>query len=311
VGKTSEGALVVDLQDKKLGVAMIVKSDGASLYMTRDIATALYREKDMEAKKAIYVVGEDQRLYFQQLFEILKRMGHPIGAESAHVYFGMVSLPEGKMSTRKGRVILLKDVIERGLKEAKKILNEREKARKKKNPKNYTNLSGDMRDVVIKQITVGAMKWSDLSQDPKKPIIFDWHKALNFEGNSAPYVQYQAVRANKLVKDSGISLKDLEKTAISEPTTKVYQSEAEHDLVIALAEFPKVLSEAQAKYIPSRIANYAFDLSKKFSAFYENVSVRNANNESDMLARLKLAAATSQVITNSLALLGIEVPEAM
>ena len=301
-GKTSDGALIVDLEDKNLGVAMIMKSDGASLYMTRDIATALYREKEMKAKKAIYVVGEDQKLYFQQLFEILRRMGHPIGAESAHVYFGMVSLPEGKkMSTRKGLVILLKDVIEEGIKRARVILKE-------KNPDLYK--SEKLRNEVVRQITVGAMKWNDLSQDPKKPIVFDWDKALNFEGNSAPYVQYQAVRANKLLKDAGISKEDLENPE-SKDAPRVYQSEAEHQLVIALAEFPKVLTEAQANYTPSRIANYAFDLAKKFSAFYEKVSVLKADNKSDMLARLRLAAATLQVITNSLALLGIEVPEVM
>ena len=125
VGIVSDGALVVDMQDKNLGVAIIQKRDGASVYMTRDLATASYREKELKADRVIYVVGEDQKQYFQQLFEILGRLGHKIGEKSEHVYFGMVRLPEGKMSTRAGRTILLKDVIDEGLKKVGEVIDER------------------------------------------------------------------------------------------------------------------------------------------------------------------------------------------
>ena len=124
-GTISEGALVVDMDDVGLGVSIVRKSDGASVYMTRDLACAMYRAEEMKADKAIYVVGEDQKLYFRQLFEILKRLGVEIGSKSEHIYFGMVRLKEGKMSTRKGRTVLLKDVIEEGVNRVEKTLKER------------------------------------------------------------------------------------------------------------------------------------------------------------------------------------------
>ncbi len=300
VGQISDGALVVDMESQNLGTAIVQKSDGASIYMTRDIAAALYREQEMKAVQAIYVVGEDQKLYFRQLFEVLKRMGLPIGETSVHVYFGMVSLPEGKMSTRKGRVILLKDVITEGIKRTEAILQE-------KNPELYADQT--LKEDVVRKITVGAMKWSDLSQDPKVPIVFDWDKALNLEGNSALYVQYQTVRANNLLNLSGKTEADLSEVDV--PLKDVYQTEEERELIKILAEFPVFIDEARQQYLPAKIASYAYDVAKKFSRLYDKVSVLGAGDEDLKLSRLKLAAATSRVLTNSLSLLGIEVPSMM
>jgi len=300
VGNMSEGALVMDMQDKGLGVAIVQKSDGASVYMTRDLACAMYRQEDMKADKAIYVVGEDQKQYFQQLFEALRRLGYRIGENAEHVYFGMVSLPEGKMSTRKGRVILLKDVISEGLNKAQEVLE-------KKNPELGKNKA--LKDKVVRQIAIGALKWNDLNQDARRSIVFDWNKALNFEGNSAPYVQYTAVRANSILEASG---KEPEKVAsVLETSETDYGQESEKALIRQLAEFPNSIREAQRTNTPSKIAAYVYELAKRFNSFYTKTHVLKAESDHLVKTRLKLVAATSQTITNALRILGIEVPEKM
>lgn len=300
VGKVSDGALVVDMQDKSLGVAIIQKRDGASVYMTRDLATASYREKELKADRVIYVVGEDQKQYFQQLFEILRRLGHKIGEKSEHVYFGMVRLPEGKMSTRAGRTILLKDVIDEGLKKVGEIIDERSPGLAKDKIK---------RDRVIKQIAIGALKWNDLSQDPKRSIEFHWEKALNLEGYGSPYVQYTAVRAGSILeaaKKEGIDL-SFKKNLSSES----YLHPSERALMRKLAEFPEVIAAACEINNPSQVAIYVYELAKRFNTFYKDLQVLKGNNDGVRDSRLRLVLATKQVIANGLGILGIEVPERM
>ena len=298
--KISEGALVVDMSDVNLGVAIVRKSDGASLYMTRDLACAIYRQKELKADKAVYVVGEDQKQYFQQLFEILKRTGYSIGENSEHIYFGMVSLPEGKMSTRKGRVILLKDVINEGLNRANEVL-------KQKNP----DLAKEtrLRNQIIRQVAIGALKWNDLKQDAKRPIVFDWDKALNFEGNSAPYVQYTAVRAKSILRSAETQAISVENRLLSSP--EAYQEPAEKALIRHLASYPEALKEALKENDPSKITTYVYELAKRFNAFYTKVPVLKTEDRTILESRLKLVKGASQVISNALAIVGIEVPEKM
>jgi len=298
-GKTSEGALVIDMQDKNLGVAIVQKSDGASLYLTRDLACAIYRQEEMKADKVIYVVGEDQKQYFQQLFEALRRLEYKIGETAEHIYFGMVSLPEGKMSTRKGRVILLKDVLVEGFRKAQEVIET-------KNPELSKN--EELRKKVVRQIAVGALKWNDLCQDAKRPIVFSWDKALNFTGNSAPYVQYAAVRANSILEDSGKTIDASVPKLLSADT---YKEPSERALIRHVAEYPNVLNEATRTNNPAKVANYVFQLAKRFNSFYTEIPVLSAEDRNMVEPRLRLVAATYQVISNSLAILGIEVPEKM
>lgn len=300
VGKMSHGALIVDMKDKGLSAAIVQKSDGATVYMTRDLATAIYREKQLRASQAIYVVGEDQKHYFQQLFEILRRLGHPIGDHCEHVYFGMVRLPEGKMSTRKGRTILLKDVIDEVLHKSGEIIDRKspELAEDKKK-----------RDVIVRQIAIGALKWNDLSQDPRRSIEFHWEKALNFEGYGSPYVQYTAVRAKSILeaaKREGVDLSFKEKLA-----GDVFSHPAERALLRQLASYPKAIRAAQESNNPSQIAIYVFELAKRFSTFYKELSVLKGNSDEVRDSRLRLVAASQQIVTNALGILGIEVPEKM
>lgn len=299
-GRKSDGALVIDMEDKGLGVAIVQKSDGASVYMTRDLACAIYREEKMKANKAIYVVGDDQKQYFSQLFEALNRLGYKIGENSVHVYFGMVSLPEGKMSTRKGRVILLKDVLNEGFRKASEVIET-------KSPE--LNKNQTLKKEVVRQVAVGALKWNDLCQDPKKPVVFSWDKALNFNGNSAPYVQYTAVRAKSIVDASKVDITLLPKEIISSKID--YQEASERALIRQLANYPKVIKDALENNLPSKVASYVFELSKRFNTFYTKNRVLDVNDKNILSSRLKLVFATHQTIKNSLAILGIEVPSRM
>lgn len=294
---TSKGALGLDLNDKGLGFAIVEKSDGASIYMTRDIAGAIYRQNELKADKILYVVGGDQQHYFDQLFEVLTRLGYKVGERSKHVYFGMITLPEGKMSTRKGRVILLKDVINEGYKRAAEVLEE-------KNPELYKDEK--LKNEVVRQIAIGAMKWNDLSQDAKNSIVFDWDKALNFEGKSAPYVQYTAVRANSILESSGYKKEDL--MSIPEGS---YNLPYEKALIRTLSEFPNAVRSAMEIDSPTKIASYVYELAKRFNSFYTNVPVLKAETNAERTSRLALTVATYQAIKNALALLGIEVPVKM
>ncbi len=345
IGTISSGALVVDMEDTNLGTAIVQKSDGASLYMTRDLATAEYRESELNADTQIYVVGDAQKFYFRQLFEILKRLDHPIGEQSKHVYFGLVSVSAKTlfdmgftaeqleiedeiaktannaglsvedyiksnnpslnrisvdMSTRKGIVILLKDVISEGLKRADAVLSDRQVF------KNDSELRAD----TAKKVAVAALKWSDLHQGVSRPIVFDWDEVLNFEGESGPYVQYTAVRANTILEKAGLNLETAKEIKINE-NEEVYQTKVEKELIIALSMYSSALVDAKEGNSPNRIAEYVFKVASLYGQFYHDVSVLSAETSIQRDARLKLSAATVQVITNALDLLGIEVPQRM
>jgi len=297
--KVSEGALIFDLTDKKLGVAIVQKKDGATVYMTRDLATAFHREKEMKAHKAIYVVGAEQKHYFKQLFEILKRLGHDIGDNSVHVYFGKVNDEQGKsMSTRKGNVILLRDVIKEGLARAEKVIDEKEHGMDKK-----------LKERVIRQIAIGALKWNDLSADPKRNIDFNWDVALSLHGYSAPYVQYAAVRCNSILKEAENKTREIKpKESGSEAP---FAMKAEKELVKKLAIYSRALRDALETDNPSKVAVYVYELAKAFNSFYVSTPVLAEKQKDLKDSRLKLVHATQQVITNALGTLGIEVPEAM
>ncbi len=288
--KESKGALIVDMEDKNKGVAIIKKANGGSVYMTRDIATALHRQNEMHADGIIYVVGEDQKQYFQQLFEILKMMGEPIADKCVHVYFGMIRLPEGKMSTRKGRVVLLEDLIARAMDESRALIG------------GLTKLTTqDEIDAVVKATAIGGLKWNDLMSDAKRSIVFDWDKMLSSVGNSAPYVQYAHARAHSIVANS-IDY-DHREIMITDPI--------ELDIAKQLAQFPAVVKAAGNDHNPSVIAQYTYELAQKYNRLYHDLSILTADDPKQGNTRVALSAATAQVIKNGLYLLGIEAPDKM
>lgn len=292
IATDSKGALVVNMEDVGLGVAIVQKSDGATLYLTREIATGIHRNDTEHANGMIYVVGEDQKFYFQQFFEILRRMGYPIANQSKHVYFGMIRLPEGKMSTRKGRVILLEEVVNEAFDRTRQLVEDRT---------HVTSARG--KEELVRQVAVGALKWNDLMADPRRSIIFDWDAMLSMDGNSAPYVQYSYARAASLLE--GADLKILANARV------LPEHETEKTLVKLVAEFPEAVKAAAQGYNPSKIASHIYELAKTFNAFYHELSVLKAESEEKKLSRLAITACVAQTIQTGLGLLGIEAPSRM
>lgn len=287
----SKGALVVNMEGEGLKSAIVQKSDGATLYLTREIATALYRSEVDKADKMIYVVGEDQKFYFEQFFGILRKMDMDLGRNSKHVYFGMVRLPEGKMSTRKGRVVLLEDVIAEAEERAEKLVSQR----------TWIKSDAEKKDLVRK-VAIGALKWNDLMADPKRSIVFDWEAMLSLDGNSAPYVQYTFARANTLL---GGAMGD------ESFEGKHLGSDQEKRIVDELAVFPSVIRDAAEDYNPSKIAAYIYSLSRMFNSYYQEMPILKETDKRKRDARLALVAAVAQIIESGLYLLGIEAPDRM
>lgn len=288
IAANSEGAVIIPFPDDVLPPLLIQKSDGATLYSTRDLATIKYRIKRFKPSKIIYEVGAEQSLYFKQLFWASELFGWGKREDYVHVAHGLMRLKTGKMSTRRGEIIFLEDVLAEATKKAEKIIEE-------KNP--------NLKDVekTAKAIGIGAVKYNGLSGHPTGDIVFDWSKALNLQGNSGPYLQYAYARARNILK------KDRRRADVGK---KNFENEMEIRLAKKIQEFPFVVEKAAYSYSPNLICSYLFELSKEFNSFYESVPVLKSEGDIAGL-RLALIKATSQVIKNGLGLLGISVLENM
>lgn len=293
--KESRGAQVVDLEEYGMPPCIILKSDGTSLYATRDMAAAIYRKQTYDFYKCLYVVAYQQNLHFKQFFKVLELMGKDWAKDLVHVAYGMVSLEEGTMSTRKGNVVFLEDVIRRCIEKAYEIISE-------KNP----SLQGEEKAKIAEQVGVGAVIFGALYNSKIKDIVFSYDKVLNFDGETSVYVQYTCARAKSVLQKAGIAA---EKSRGY--TLDFALNEAETDLAKALADFPDTVREAAEKYEPSFIARYAVDLSQKFNKFYFDCKILSAEDENKKAFRLDLTAAMARVLTNAFALLGISMPDKM
>ena len=284
----SRGAQVVDLEEYGMAPCMILKSDGTSLYATRDMAAAAYRKTTYDFYKCLYVVAYQQNLHFKQFFKALELMGKDWAKDLVHVAYGMVSLEEGTMSTRKGNVVFLEDVINKCIEKAYAILDE-------KNP-DLENKAD-----VAQKVGVGAVIFGALYNSKIKDIVFSYDKVLNFDGETSVYVQYTCARANSVIQKGGVPTE----YQIPELTTE------EVELVKALATFPETVENAAEKYEPSFIARFAVDVSQKFNKFYFNCKILAAETDEVKNFRLALTNATLQVLKNAFALLGIGIPDKM
>lgn len=293
--KESRGAQVVDLEEYGMPPCIILKSDGTSLYATRDMAAAIYRKQTYDFYKCLYVVAYQQNLHFKQFFKVLELMGKDWAKDLVHVAYGMVSLEEGTMSTRKGNVVFLEDVIRRCIEKAYEIISE-------KNP----SLQGEEKAKIAEQVGVGAVIFGALYNSKIKDIVFSYDKVLNFDGETSVYVQYTCARAKSVLQKAGVAA---EKSRGY--TLDFALNEAETDLAKALADFPETVREAAEKYEPSFIARYAVDLSQKFNKFYFDCKILSAEDENKKAFRLDLTAATARVLSNAFALLGISMPDKM
>lgn len=286
----SNGAKVVMLDDYNMPPCIIKKADGASIYATRDLAAAMYRKKTYDFEKCIYVVGSDQALHFKQVFTTLKLMGHEWANNLIHVGFGLVKFADKKLSTRKGDVIFLDDLLNEAVTKTLEIINE-------KNP------GLENKEETAKKIGIGAVIFTYLKNNREREIIFDWKEMLNFEGETGPYVQYTYARGKSILRKAGEFNGNVGYNKIT--------SSEEFELVKLISRFQNAVLMAIEKLEPSIITRHVIEIAKAFNKFYNAHNILNVEDEEVKLARLNLVKASCQVIKNGLYLLGIKVVEKM
>lgn len=290
----SQGAQIVDLSAYDMSPALITKSDGSTLYITRDIAAAVYRKETYNFDKNIYVVSSGQNLHFQQWFKILELMGYDWSKDCVHVPFGLVSLEEGTMSTRKGRVVFLEDVLNRAVEKTKETMEEK-------------GVVTEDLDAIARQVGIGAVMFQELSNNRIKDYTFKWDRVLNFDGETGPYVQYTHARASAVLRKAGITR---EEAAVLQVDSAYLTSDSAYQLEKLLYQVPQVIREAGEKYEPSIVTRHLIDIAQGFNRFYhdEHILVDNVEEKN---AKLALVSAAKAVIKNGLGLLGIQAPEKM
>ena len=292
----SQGAEIVDLTPYGLTPALITKSDGSSLYITRDIAAAIYRKKTYDFYKNIYVVASQQNLHFQQWIKIIELLGFDWAKDNIHVPFGLVSLEDGTMSTRHGRVVFLEDVLNRAVEQTREIIREK-------------GVNTDNVDETAKQVGIGAVVFQELSNNRIKDYVFSWDKVLDFNGETGPYVQYTYARAASVMRNAG---REAAEKALNCENIKVEHiiGESAYELAKLLYALPQVIIDAGEKYEPSVLTRHIVDIAQAFNRFYHDEHILT-DNEEEKISKLSLVAATKTVLKNGLALLGIEAPERM
>lgn len=284
----SNGAKVVMLEDFDMPPTIIMKADGATIYATRDLAAAIYRKKTYDFHKNIYVVGTPQALHFQQVFKTLSLAGFDWAEDCVHVGFGLVKFPGKMMSSRKGDVVLLEDLLKEAVETSLKIIME-------KNP----NLKD--KEETAKKVGIGAIIFTYLKNSRDKDIIFDWDEILSFDGETGPYVQYTYARARSILRKNAIR---------SEAKEALLTTQEEFELAKTLNMFNGSVQAAIEKYEPSVITRYVLQVAKDFNKFYNNCPI-NTSAEEIKKSRLKLVLATTMVLRNALELLGIDTVEEM
>lgn len=288
IAKRSEGALVIPLDANK-PPALIQKSDGASLYLTRDIAALLYRVKKYKPERLLYVVGNEQSLHFEQLFAVAKILGVS-GTEFVHVKYGLVLDEQGKkLATRAGKMILLQQLLHKAIRLAREIVQE-------KNP----DLLAKEKEEIARVVGIGALKYVALKENRHSDITFNWDKMLDFQGDSGPYLQYTYARLKSILRKAG---------KVGKADLKKIEAEEELALMRKLFEFPDVVSESAKMLATNTLANYLYKLSNIANKFYETNPILKDQDASRKNARLKLIHMVAMVIKRGLGLLGIETTE--
>lgn len=286
----SQGAEIVDLEPYGLPPALITKQDGSTLYITRDLAAATYRKKHYQFEKNIYVVGAAQKLHFQQWKKILEMMGHEWAKDCEHVEFGMVSLEEGSLSTRKGRVVFLEEVLRKAIEKTREIIEV-------KSP------HLDNKDDIARQVGVGAVIYQELSNNRIKDYTFSWERTLSFEGESGPYVQYTHARACSVLRKATVDY-------TANVNYALLDSKEAMDLIRIMSQLPQVVQDAARKYEPALITRLITDLAQAFNRFYHDHSILVEDQEVAK-ARLALVDAVRQTLKNGLYLITMSAPEKM
>ena len=291
IAKIDDKATIIDLKEQGLGVWILLRGDGSVLYSAKDLVLAMKKFEKYKVDKSIYVVADEQKLHFQQLFKTLELMKFKDIKKCKHLEFGLVRLPEGKMSSRTGDNILYSNFKNEIVDYAKSEIKKRD-----------SKISEKELEKRAKVITIAAIKYSMLKQDPQKVIVFDKEESLNFEGNTGPYLLYSYARASSIIKKAKIKINlkiKLEKL-----------EDKEINLIKKLGEFKEVTEQAYKNLDPSTIANYSFELSQSFNEFYHFYPVLTAEDKIKQ-QRLAIVEAFRTVLKQSLGLLGIDVLEEM
>ncbi|MEG0918970.1 MAG: arginine--tRNA ligase [Anaerovoracaceae bacterium] len=294
--KDSQGAKIVDLEEYGMSPALITKSDGSTLYITRDIAAAVYRKEHYDFYKNIYVVASQQNLHFQQWIKIVELLGYDWAKDCIHVPFGMVSLEEGTMSTRHGRVVFLEDVLNKAVAQTKAVILEK-------------GVATDNIDETAKIVGIGAVVFQELSNNRIKDYTFSWDKVLNFDGETGPYVQYTYARASSVLRKVGEEVvAKAEKLEGFDP--KYITSDSAYQLAKLIYKLPEIVVEAGEKLEPSIVTRHIINIAQEFNRFYHNEHI-NVEDENEKLAKVALVISARTAIKNGLRLLGMDAPEKM
>lgn len=287
--KADQGAYIVDLEPYKMPPCIILRSDGATLYATRDIAAALYRKDTYDFAKCLYVVAYQQDLHFRQWFKVVELMGYDWSKDLTHVAFGMVSMEDGTLSTRKGKVVFLEEVLQAAVEKTLTVMEEK---------------SPDLADkpAVARQVGVGAVVWNALYNSRIKDVVFSWDKALNFDGETGPYVQYTHARCCSVLRKANYAPGEIDFSLLSDEYARA--------VIRALAAFPAAVKEAMEKNEPSAVSRAVMAICQSYNKFYFEQRIMGVEPPL-MQARLALTDAARQAIKVGLYLVGLEAPERM
>ena len=289
----ADNSVWADLTNEGLDQKLLLRSDGTSVYMTQDIGTAEMRFKDYPIDKMIYVVGNEQNYHFQVLSILLDRLGFKWGKELVHFSYGMVELPNGKMKSREGTVVDADDLIATMIADAKQTSEELGK---------FADMTDEERNEIARIVGLGALKYFILKVDARKNMLFNPEESIDFNGNTGPFIQYTYARIRSIMAaEMNIPVGEM----------KAELSQKEIDLIQKMSDYASAVEQAGKDYSPSGIANYCYELTKEFNQFYHDYSILKEEDVQKRAVRLKIAANVAKVISNGMALLGIEVPERM
>lgn len=286
-----DGAMIVRLDDYDMPPCLVLKKDGATLYATRDIAAVKYRKKTYDFDKCLYVTAYQQNLHFKQLFKVIELMGHPYYKDLIHINYGMVSMEDGPMSTRGGRIIDLKEVLIRSVAKSMEIIQEK-------------NSELENKDEVSKIVGIGAIVFSALKNNRIKDIVFSWEKALSFEGETAPYVQYTYARCCSLIKKADLPIAgEIDYSALDNIDAV--------NIITLLNDFPEIIKNAAQKHEPYIITRFSIELAKAFNKYYFEHRILDDDSIEKNKARLALTKCVKSTIKTALYLIGVNAPEKM
>ncbi|GAB4493026.1 MAG: arginine--tRNA ligase [Saprospiraceae bacterium] len=295
--KKEDGSVWVDLTDIGQDQKVVLRADGTSVYITQDLGTAHMRHKELGCERYVYVVADEQNYHFQVLFEILKRLGEPYAGGLHHLSYGLVELPTGRMKTREGTVVDADDLIAEVIKLASEQSSERGE---------IEGISAAERQENLRRVGMGALKFFIVKVHPKKKMIFNPDESVDLQGQTGPYIQYSYVRINGLMQRV-----EKEKVDMSKAGNYTAIQPQEKELLVALHDYPNVVLKAAEEYDPSLVANFCYDLAKKYHRFWHDLSIFNADTAEAKAFRLTLSRSVGQVLKSGMGLLGVEMPERM